>query len=711
MSENLETIIPEIEAMSTEVPADLELDEELKTLTKTVEVTTEIATEPVVEKEPEKQTEKEVPEKVPDKQEALETVLQVLKKYNLKDTLEQLKKEAKVSEDGTPRSESEVNNDLSTYKSEGNPDYYEEAYIDIKKFVDGSLDAYKYELGMILYPVFVHMYLELVYNGHEQQAIRLMNKFGKEQEIYYQGDLMKLSQVTKREHMKGNEITDTFKSNEFIIRMSRDTLATLKRHLQEKKQSIVLNIIQEHLYFDMYEGMSRNKQQIDSVAGAMIGESTRADNKAKVYYGMPKEPDYQFTAVDDDEEAEAGEGDKPKKKKAKKEPLFGKKTKSDPNAPPVDRLPLPELKDNDKMEKVKALREASKRITLGPETLPSICCYTLLNSAEKVLCAEISEDSSILAVGFANSNVKLWSLLPQKLKGMKSAEQLADIDHDAEDVWARIIDERNVETTRLLCGHSGPIYRISFSPDRTLLLSCSEDTTVRLWSLLTWTCLVAYKGHVYPVWDVRFSPHGYYFATASHDKTARLWATDHYQPLRIFAGHFSDVDKVLFHPNSNYVATGSSDRTVRLWDCISGNSVRVMTGHKAPIYALAFSVDGRFLASAGADMRVLMWDLAHGHLLSELCSHTATIHCLAFSRDGNILASGSLDCSVKLWDFTKLSEEVSLEDVNVSHNPDIRTNTDAYLLRSYATKNTPLLHLLFSRRNVLLSVGTYDAAN
>lgn len=58
---------------------------------------------------------------------------------------------------------------------------------------------------------------------------------------------------------------------------------------------------------------------------------------------MPKEPDYQFTAVDDDEEAEAGEGDKPKKKKAKKEPLFGKKTKSDPNAPPVDRLPLPEL--------------------------------------------------------------------------------------------------------------------------------------------------------------------------------------------------------------------------------------------------------------------------------------------------------------------------------------------------------------------------------
>lgn len=73
----------------------------------------------------------------------------------------------------------------------------------------------------------------------------------------------------------------TFRSNEFIIRMSRDTLATLKRHLQEKNQSIILNIIQEHLYFDMYEGVSRTKQQIDSVSGSVIGEATRQGENIK----------------------------------------------------------------------------------------------------------------------------------------------------------------------------------------------------------------------------------------------------------------------------------------------------------------------------------------------------------------------------------------------------------------------------------------------
>jgi WD40 repeat protein len=38
-----------------------------------------------------------------------------------------------------------------------------------------------------------------------------------------------------------------------------------------------------------------------------------------------------------------------------------------------------------------------------------------------------------------------------------------------------------------------PVYAVSFNPDKTMLLSGSEDGAVRLWSLQTWTCLVSYK--------------------------------------------------------------------------------------------------------------------------------------------------------------------------------------------------------------------------
>lgn len=203
------------------------------------------------------------------------------------------------------------------------------------------------------------------------------------------------------------------------------------------------------------------------------------DNKVKVYYGLLKEPDLQCaqTAEEEEDEAANPDGEKPKKKKAKKDPLFSKKTKSDPNAPPVGRMPLPNLKDADKFEKIKALREASKRVTLGAESLPSICFYTILNAVHSVTAAEVSEDSSLLAVGFSDSIIKVWSLLPQKLRAMKTGEALADLEKDADDVLVRMMDDRTAETVKILHGHNGPVYSLSFSPDRNLLLSCGEDTT------------------------------------------------------------------------------------------------------------------------------------------------------------------------------------------------------------------------------------------
>lgn len=77
------------------------------------------------------------------------------------------------------------------------------------------------------------------------------------------------------------------------------------------------------------------------------------------------------------------------------------------------------------------------------------------------------------------------------------------------------------------------------------MISASQDTSIRLWSLETFSNLVAYKGHMFPVWSVDFAKTGLYFVSGGYDKTARLWSLDHIYPLRIFAGH--DADVTVFH--------------------------------------------------------------------------------------------------------------------------------------------------------------------
>ena len=144
-----------------------------------------------------------------------------------------------------------MGNALATYKSDGDPFSYDEAYNDLEVFIENSLDMYKHELALILYPVFVHMYLELVYNEHEGAAKEFIAKFGPRQESYYQEDIKKLSYVTKKDHMKGNELMENFNTSQFTVRMSRDTYTQLrqqKKHLSEKKHTLLWNVIQVEMY-------------------------------------------------------------------------------------------------------------------------------------------------------------------------------------------------------------------------------------------------------------------------------------------------------------------------------------------------------------------------------------------------------------------------------------------------------------------------------
>ena len=45
--------------------------------------------------------------------------------------------------------------------------------------------------------------------------------------------------------------------------------------------------------------------------------------------------------------------------------------------------PFQNRRDTEKIEKARSWREAAKRVSLGPDSLPSICFYTFLNTSQK----------------------------------------------------------------------------------------------------------------------------------------------------------------------------------------------------------------------------------------------------------------------------------------------------------------------------------------
>ena len=74
-----------------------------------------------------------------------------------------------------------------------------------------------------------------------------------------------------------------------------------------------------------------------------------------------------------------------------------------------------------------------------------------------------------------------------------------------------------------LTGHKGWVRSLTVSPDGKVLVSASDDQTIKFWDLSTGRNFRTLKGHTGGVRCVAFSPDGKRLASASWDRTVKLW--------------------------------------------------------------------------------------------------------------------------------------------------------------------------------------------
>ena len=342
--------------------------------------------------------------------------------------------------------------------------------------------------------------------------------------------------------------------------------------------------------------------------------------------------------------------------------------------------------------KEKFVKDIENRERVSSQALPSICCATFLNTHRMMTTCHMLSNEVDIAGGFGDSSIQLRSL-----KALSSE----DVDHMEDEEDYKIFQEA-VSPGEIveLIGHSGPITGLTSTIDEKILLSASADSTVRLWSLQLKRCVSVFRGHSGPVWDIVSCPRGPYFATGGWDGTARIWSTEHIKPLRLLVGHAADVDCIAWHPNSHYIASGSSDCTVRLWDVASGKAVRVLTGgHKHKVSSVCVSPNGKLAASGAIDGSITLWDLDTARAMVTLTGHKRPIWSLDFDRYGALLAAGCADATVSIYDASTATSDEKEKD-----------STCVAPIRQYATKDTPVYNVHFTRTNLLFAMGEFSTS-
>ncbi|QDZ40173.1 hypothetical protein FRE64_09560 [Euhalothece natronophila Z-M001] len=242
--------------------------------------------------------------------------------------------------------------------------------------------------------------------------------------------------------------------------------------------------------------------------------------------------------------------------------------------------------------------------------------------------------------------------------------------------WSLDGKQRSSEVS--LTAHQGAVRDFSFFPEQNILVSASDDQTLRTWELPD-SENASHEGEIY---TVAFSPEDQQVATAGWDGQINLWQDQ--ELTKTLEDHNESINSLSFSPDGNYLASGSADTTLKIWD-LQNETQQTLRDHQDLVTSVDFSTENQLLASGSDDETVRIWDY-RGERQEEWVAHEGGVTSVRFAPQGDYLASTGYDGKVKLWETDgTLKKTLPAQEPAVS---EIAFSPDGTLLASAGWDNT-----------------------
>ncbi|ORY12716.1 WD40-repeat-containing domain protein [Clohesyomyces aquaticus] len=232
-----------------------------------------------------------------------------------------------------------------------------------------------------------------------------------------------------------------------------------------------------------------------------------------------------------------------------------------------------------------------------------------------------------------------------------------------------------------LC-HKEVIYDIALTS--THLITCSQDKTLRIWSLSTHLPIHSSPltgGHTGSILCVAVLETEGLVVAGSADASLCCWDIESGVLVkRIEHAHTESVLSVLVSADGKWVVTGGKDRVVKVWERGVLGFVRpseaqaqshsqlqpqptaiLSEGITAAVNAVAIS--SSHIISGSGDRGIKIWNLgAPWACVKTIRVHEKGVASLVLSQDGTKLVSGSSDQTMRVFDLETGAEELCFRD-------------------------------------------------
>ena len=553
-----------------------------------------------------------------------------------------------------------------------------ELYEGLRDWVQVSLDTYRPELRALLFPFFVHCYLELVQGSDLEQAASLLRDCREEHAVFHRAELNLLSQVTAPSHLATHEFAKRVRGRRFEVSLSAQSRVLLLHYLQQASCTPLLQILNEHITLrvdriaptpassdapDQHahtDGSASNSaggadaQAAASAAAQMwVGMGAAAVSEANsevVQWGPPKaildkheeiatalgipNPNAAAAPAEVDgggggeggaEESEATKGGRGRGRgRGRGGGRAGGRAGGgrDGGANGAETVSLTEPVTDVRLplpplsEKVEKdfLRDARKRVSLDARTPPSAALVTWVDAAGDLCSAAFSHDGSLVACGFSDGVVRL-ALLKEAPQALPPKKK-----KKAAAAAAAAADAA-----------AAPAAAEAVAPAAADPAAAVADAAAP-----------AADRPGGAGWGTSVSVSALADESGVPDGSARH--------LAVFRGHSGPVYGVSFSRDDHYLLSGSQDGSARLWGIVQRACLVRYAAHSSPVWSVAFAPVGPYFATCGYDRSLRVWRVDSTQPIRLLCGHLADVRCCAFHPNPSLIASGSDDACIRVWD-------------------------------------------------------------
>lgn len=203
--------------------------------------------------------------------------------------------------------------------------------------------------------------------------------------------------------------------------------------------------------------------------------------------------------------------------------------------------------------------------------------------------------------------------------------------------------------------HDQAVNSLSFSPDGTQLITCSNDSLIKLWNLAEKSCAAVYAGHKRAVKNAFSLQAHQKIISGAADRTVRIWDLQTCKQEHLYqAVDNLNISRLAKHPEEHICVCGFNTGALSILDVRQESVSDFRAQHKGLISGLVCSADGNYIASSSWDGKVRLWDIRMMACSAILAFHQDWIQSITSLHNFKKIISGSRDGTVKMWDVSTI---------------------------------------------------------